>query len=298
MRRPDAAPPRRVAGRGHEGDREIRRPRARFEDPGARSGRFPTDRVPQPERDVARLALGSARLRQRAHERRVRRSLRPVLRRPEPGLRRGEGPSVRSRAEDGRRIRVRRERGSVSPRRGVDVAARPDQTRDGGVGPRDGPGGRDGGLRALRRPHPAARARGDARAQLAHASRPRARLHDVDPPRPRPGEAVPPRAQVRALEPDLVRAQTVEAAGGGAGQVVPRGGEARREGGRRVRPEGSAHRLYVLRHRPGHRRPQSRRACAPSTKCDEGKSEGLVGAPTENGPGASRERKTHSRSIQ
>ncbi len=47
----------------------------------------------QPERDVARLARGSARLRQRAHERRVRRSLRPVLRRPEPGLRRGEGPS-------------------------------------------------------------------------------------------------------------------------------------------------------------------------------------------------------------
>ena len=38
---------------------------------------------------------------------------------------------------------------------------------------------------------------------------------------------------MRALEPDLVRAQTVEAAGGGAGQVVPRGGEARREGGRR-----------------------------------------------------------------
>ena len=43
------------------------------------------------------------------------RYFRPVLRRPEPGLRRGEGPSVRSRAEDGRRIRVRRERGSVSP---------------------------------------------------------------------------------------------------------------------------------------------------------------------------------------
>ena len=30
-----------------------------------------------------------------------------------------------------------------------------------------------------------------------------------------------------AIEPDLIRAQTVEAAGGGAGQVVPRGGEAR-----------------------------------------------------------------------
>ena len=33
----------------------------------------------QPERDVASLARGPARLRQRAHERRVRRSLRPVL---------------------------------------------------------------------------------------------------------------------------------------------------------------------------------------------------------------------------
>ena len=80
-----------------------------------------------------------------------------LFRRPEVGLRRGEGPSVRSRAEDGRRIRVhrgaRRRRSPV----GVYVAARPDQ-RDGGGGPRDGPRGRDevaievARRRALRRP--------------------------------------------------------------------------------------------------------------------------------------------------
>ena len=50
-----------------------------------------------------------------------------LFRRPEVGLRRGEGPLVRSRAEDGRRIRVHRERGGVGPRWGVYVAARPDQ---------------------------------------------------------------------------------------------------------------------------------------------------------------------------
>ena len=103
-----------------------------------------------------------------------------------------------------------------------------------------------------RRSHPAARARGDARAQLAHAyfmmwirlGRVPVRQYLL--------------AQAGAPEPDLVR-QAVAAGGGvtggGAGKVVPRGGEARREGGRRVRPEGSANRPGVLRHRPGHRRP-------------------------------------------
>ena len=58
----------------------------------------------------SRAAGGARTLRQRAHQRQVRRSLRPLFRRPEPGLRRGERPSIRSWTEDGRRIRVHRER--------------------------------------------------------------------------------------------------------------------------------------------------------------------------------------------
>ena len=44
----------------------------------------------------SRAAGGARTLRQRAHQRQVRRSLRPLFRRPEPGLRRGERPSIRS----------------------------------------------------------------------------------------------------------------------------------------------------------------------------------------------------------